>query len=126
MRRLFDHLTGSPCGRKAVATDAAEQPAMLELHQTYGKTIHTWAIDETPDLPLGPPHLMMSFTGPGQANPELVKARDARLGMSTDDKRELREHYLPPYEKVEGADEWESKGKGIVFEAVEGDAKLSK
>ena len=25
-----------------VATDIAERPAMLELHRTYGKTIHTW------------------------------------------------------------------------------------
>lgn len=23
-------------------TDIAEQPAMLELHRTYGKTTHTW------------------------------------------------------------------------------------
>lgn len=42
------------------ATDIAEQPAMLELQKTYGKTIHTWAIDIHPDLPLGPPSLMMS------------------------------------------------------------------
>jgi hypothetical protein len=54
---------------------------MLELQKTYGKTIHTWvscplngvditltectcvqAFDKHPDLPLGPPHLMMAYT----------------------------------------------------------------
>lgn len=34
--------------------DVAEQPAMLELQDTYGKVIHTWAPDVHADLPLGP------------------------------------------------------------------------
>lgn len=38
----------------------AEQPAMLNLRKTYGKTIHTWQSDIHPDLPLGPPSLMMA------------------------------------------------------------------
>lgn len=58
--------------------DMSERPAMLELHRTYGKTIHTWQVlpaqvvdhpltwsrqyDKHPDLPLGPPQLMMSLT----------------------------------------------------------------
>jgi hypothetical protein len=28
-----------------------------------GKTVHTWAFDQHPDLPLGPPNVMMSYTG---------------------------------------------------------------
>jgi len=24
--------------------DMSERPAMLELHRTYGKTIHTWCV----------------------------------------------------------------------------------
>jgi hypothetical protein len=27
---------------QGAVTDVAEQPAMLELQKTYGKTIHTW------------------------------------------------------------------------------------
>lgn len=102
------------------ATDVAEQPAMLELQQTYGKTIHTWAFDQYPDLPLGPPHLMMSYSSDEQAPPrETIEARDQRWGMDTESKRRLRAQYLPPYEKHPQADAWEKAGKAIAFEAVE-------
>lgn len=87
-----------------VATDLAEQPAMLELQKTYGKTIHTWAIDIHPDLPIGPPNLMMSYTEDGEVPLEMVKARDERYAVSTESKRELRTGYLPGYEVFEGAD----------------------
>ena len=56
---MLEELTVVPY--TAAANDLAEQPAMLELQKTYGKTIHTWAIDASPDLPLGPPNLMMSY-----------------------------------------------------------------
>ncbi|KAI0636898.1 DUF1264-domain-containing protein [Trametes polyzona] len=108
----------------ASATDAAEQPAMLELQKSYGKTIHTWAIDTSPELPLGPPNLMMSYTGDGQGPPEdLIKRRDAESGQDTFAKRELRKVYLPPYEKVYGADEWEKTGRGVQFAVEEVDLK---
>ncbi|KAI0703640.1 DUF1264-domain-containing protein [Cytidiella melzeri] len=104
------------------ATDVAEQPAMLELQQTYGKTIHTWAYDEHPDLPLGPPNLMMAYTRDGQGPPpDVLEARDEETGMSTEDKRKLRAVYLPAYEKSQAADQWERTGKGISFEAIEKD-----
>lgn len=95
---------------------------MLELQRTYGKTIHTWAYDIHPNLPLGPPSLMMSYTKDGQGPPdELVKARDEKYGMDTQSKRRLRAGYLPKYEKSEEADEWERTGKGIVFGPQERD-----
>lgn len=93
---------------------------MLELQQTYGKTIHTWAFDQYPELPLGPPSLMMSVTGDGQGPPvEMVKARDAHCGMNTGVKRSFRRDYLPSYEKASGSDEWERTGNGVLFEARE-------
>lgn len=93
---------------------------MLELQRTYGKTIHTWAFDLYPDLPLGPPNLMMSYTKDGQGPPEeQVKERDEKYDMDTQSKRRLRADYLPPYEKSTEADQWEQTGKGIVFEPVE-------
>lgn len=105
-------------------TDIAEQPAMLELQKTYGKTIHTWAIDQHPELPLGPPSLMMSYTPRHPMNVEAVKRRDEKYGLDSDAKRELRKGYLPPYETVEGADAWEQSGKGVRFEAVETEVKI--
>lgn len=105
--------------------NSAEQPAILQLQQTYGKTIHTWQIDVNSELPLGPPQLMMSFTEPGQADPEIVRNRDVRLGMSTEDKRLSRAQYLPRYQKLEDADNWEISGKALVFEPVEKEVKKS-
>jgi len=106
------------------ATDIAEQPAMLELQQTYGKTIHTWAYDIYPDLPLGPPNLMMSYVDDHMAPPaELVKQRDEKAGMATKAKRDLRAGYLPSYEKDTDADMWEKTGRAPVFDVVEKDIK---
>ncbi|KAH8107129.1 DUF1264-domain-containing protein [Cristinia sonorae] len=104
----------------AVAVDTAEQPAMLELQQTYGKTIHTWAYDTHPELPLGPPSLMMAYTGDGQGPPPaLLKERDAQCGMDTAAKKQLRAGYLPAYETVQGSDAWVETGKAVLFEPVE-------
>ncbi|BGP29492.1 hypothetical protein JCM10296v2_001231 [Rhodotorula toruloides] len=99
--------------------DAAEQAEMKQLHTTYGKTIHTWAFDQHPDLPLGPPRLMMSFTGDDQVDPKVLETRDQVLGVSTSHKRELRSKYLnTSYEPVDGADQWEhTKDEGLAFEA---------
>ncbi|CAL1704491.1 unnamed protein product [Somion occarium] len=106
------------------ATDLAEQPAMLELQQTYGKTIHTWAYDIHPEFPIGPPNLMMAYTADGQGPPpDMLKIRDEKCGMDTEAKRKLRSGYLPPYQKVRDADEWEKTGKAITFEAVVKDIK---
>ncbi|KAJ8598004.1 DUF1264-domain-containing protein [Rhizopogon salebrosus TDB-379] len=102
-----------------VVNDTAEKPAMLELHQTYGKTIHTWAYDESPELPLGPPQLMMSYTHDNQADDEAIRRRDERFGISTSAKKKLREGYLPHYQKDSKADQWEKSGTGIVFKPEE-------
>lgn len=103
----------------SVMNDTAEQPVMLHLHQTYGKTIHTWAFDEFPELPLGPPHLMMSFTGDNQTSDEAVRLRDERSKISSSAKKKLREGYLPPYQKDNKADQWEASGTGITFKSEE-------
>ncbi|KAI0341566.1 DUF1264-domain-containing protein [Trametopsis cervina] len=111
-------------GIPAAVVDAAEKPAMLELQSTYGKTIHTWPYDINPDLPLGPPNLMMSYTNDSMGPPpELLEARDAESGQRTETKRQLRAEYLPPYEKSKGADQWATTGKGISFVPTERDLK---
>ena len=107
-----------------MASDIAEQPAMLELQKTYGKTIHTWQFDIHPDLPLGPPTLMMSYTSDDQVPSDLVRERDERYGVDTEKKRALRQGYLPEYEVAEGADAWELDQKAILLQAVEESVKM--
>ncbi|BGP13358.1 hypothetical protein JCM10213v2_001277 [Rhodosporidiobolus nylandii] len=120
-----------------VAEDIAEQGAMKELHRTYGKstlfilsplglsTIHTWAVDRSPTVPLGPPSLMMAFTADGQVDPAIITARDKAEGHSTEHKRQLRAKYLDTsYQPLPGADQPMKTGKGIRFEPVEVDVEV--
>jgi hypothetical protein len=85
--------------------DAAEHELMEKLIHTYGKTWHTWHTDLDKDLPLGMPQLMMGFTADGQADPAMVGARDARLGVSSEDKRKRRAD-IPVPAIDPGADAW--------------------
>lgn len=79
---------------------------MLELQKTYGKTIHTWPVDISPDFPLGPPKLMAAYTADGQGPPTgMVRSRDERSGQDTAVKGEFRKSYLPSYQVADGADE---------------------
>lgn len=113
------HVAAAPIFFVAVINDAAEQSVMLHLHQTYGKTIHTWAFDDFPELPLGPPHLMMSYTSINPPSDEAIRRRDERSGISSSAKKELREGYLPRYQKDSKADQWETSGTGIMFKPEE-------
>lgn len=60
------------------------------------------------------PQLMMGFTADGQADPAMVAARDARLGVSSEDKRKRRADIAAPSIDA-GADAWQ-KGKVIQIE----------
>ncbi len=67
----------------------AEHELMEKIYQTKGKTWHLW--DSHQDkLPLGGPHLMRSFTRDGQLKPELLKARDKRFNINTQEVRDSR------------------------------------
>lgn len=105
--------------------DGAEKKVMTDLQKTYGKAVHTWAVDKDPDLPLGPPQLMMNVTGQGQLNDQVVQERDKRLGISTESKKTLRAGYLSEYEKDEKADQWEKTGTGLTFEPKEVEFRVS-
>jgi len=100
-------------GIPAAVVDTAEKPAMSELQTTYGKTFHTWQVDRGDALPIGPPQLMMSYTGDGQIPAHLVEKRDKEFGLDTAAKREHRASYLNlNYQKLEGCDGVEV-GKGF-------------
>ncbi|GAA5936816.1 OBAP family protein [Sporobolomyces koalae] len=97
-----------------MAEDAAEKPQMQELHRSYGKTIHTWAVDSSPSLPLGPPNLMMAFTANDQVSPSVHAALKEHEGIDVEYKRQVRAKYLDhDYKKHPNADQWESTGKGV-------------
>ena len=88
---------------------ANEKDLMIELAGTYGKTWYTWQVDRGDKLPLGIPQLMMAFVADGQANPELLAARDKALGISTAEKRISRADIVAPV-ILPGADAWQKAG----------------
>lgn len=92
--------------------EAAEDMFMMDLKTTYGKTIHTWQVDKYA-LPIGPPQLMMSYTGPGQLDTKLIVERDRQLGIdSVQLESHRREKFGESYveanaRRIPGADGWE-------------------
>jgi hypothetical protein len=93
---------------------AAEHELMEKLVRTYGKTWHTWHTDLDKELPYGVPQLMMGFTADGQADPEMVAARDARLDVDSAQRRRDRADIESPA-VLPGADTWQ-QGNAIQLE----------
>jgi hypothetical protein len=87
--------------------DTAEKALMTKLAGTYGKTWHTWHTDQHKTLPLGVPQLMMGFTADGQADQQMVDARDQRFKVSSAEKRQQRAD-IPAPAIDPGADAWQS------------------
>jgi hypothetical protein len=75
--------------------DAAEKAALETKINSYGKTWHTWMSgvhgQQADALPFGPPHLQWSFNRDGEANPEMVQARDSRMKLDSMEAREQRQ-----------------------------------
>jgi hypothetical protein len=86
--------------------DRAEHAYVEDLVSTYGKTFHTWQYDRD-DFPYGIPQLMMALTADDQINQDLVHARDRRLSVSYEHKRQNRAD-IPMPEVAPGANPWES------------------
>ena len=86
--------------------EIAERELMEKLVGTYGKTWHTWHTDMGHELPLGPPQLMMGFTGDGQADPALIAARDSRFGVDSAERKNRRGDIAAP-PVAAGADAWQ-------------------
>jgi hypothetical protein len=86
---------------------AAEHALMRRKINSYGKTWHTWDTQGTeggPDLPLGEPMLAWSFNRSGEARPELVQARDGRMGIDTEARRRARQDLVPLARPQSGVD----------------------
>jgi hypothetical protein len=88
--------------------DAVEKEALKTKINSYGKTWHTWMTgmpDRKADpLPLGPPHLQWSFNHDGEASPALIRARDERLGLDSDEAKRDRQDLVPLSRPQAGVD----------------------
>ena len=93
--------------------EVAEHALMKKLVGTYGKTFHTWHTDMQRELPVGVPQIMMGFTGDKQIRAELVAARDARFGVSSERKKADRAD-IDSSAPLAGADAWQT-GKVVQF-----------
>lgn len=100
--------------------DLIEKPELENLARTYGKFWCTWQVDRGDRLPLGAPALMMSPQGvnAGKVRPELVKRRDDRLGISSEDLKEARLEMGEPEWIHPNADYWKQHGKGFAVDVV--------
>jgi hypothetical protein len=93
----------------AAAWDAAENKEMEQVVELYGKTYHLWQVDRGDALPLGAPQLMGSFTAPGQLDEGAWRARDERLGVSTERKKAGREYIAEPAVHADADQTWKKE-----------------
>jgi hypothetical protein len=88
--------------------DAAEKEALKTKINSYGKTWHTWMTgvhgQQADALPLGPPHLQWSFNRDGEANPEMVQARDSRMNLNSTEARQQRQDLVDQARPQGGVD----------------------
>ena len=89
----------------------AEHAVMEKIVGTYGKTVHTWHTDRHESLPVGLPQLMMGFTADGQVDAGLVRSRDERFGVNSEERRRYRAD-IPSPPVLPGADAWQ-QGKVV-------------
>lgn len=95
--------------------DAAEKRLMRNKINSYGKTWHVWNTGSVKhagdELPLGPPMLAWSLNRDGEADPDLLADRDAKLGVSMQEKREQRQEFVELTHAQEGVDVLKGKFK---------------
>lgn len=73
-----------------IGTTASEDQAYMKaLVKTWGKTWHTWP-DPTTDVPLGAPRLMWSATNSKSVPEAMIKKRDQRWGINTEQLKKER------------------------------------
>lgn len=87
---------------------AAEKELMFSKLNSYGKTWHLWNTghDGVPGdwIPFGRPGLAWSFSRLGEAHAELVRRRDQRMGIDTEERRRARQDLISLAHPQEGVD----------------------
>ncbi|KAM0938340.1 putative Oil body-associated protein [Dioscorea sansibarensis] len=101
------------------------KPELKWLAKTYGKFWCTWQVDRGDRVPLGAPALMMSPQGvnAGAVRPDLLKSRDGKYKMCTEELRESRLEIEEPEWLNPNADYWKQHGKGFALDVMETDMK---
>ncbi|KAL8770973.1 MAG: hypothetical protein Q9209_003392 [Squamulea sp. 1 TL-2023] len=84
----------------------AETKEMEEVIGLYGKTYHFWQVDRGDKLPLGQPQLMGSFTSQEQIPEGLLKERDERYRVSSEQKKEKRRYIEEPEVQTDADQTW--------------------
>ena len=97
-----------------------------DLSKTYGKFWCTWQVDRGDRLPLGAPALMMSPQGVnlGMVRPDLVKKRDDKYRISSEELKESRLGVEGPESTNPNADYWLKHRTGFAIDVVETVMKL--
>lgn len=89
----------TPAAMPTAAWELAETKEMEQVIGLYGKTYHFWQVDRGDKVPMGPPELMVSFTGEAQCPgglSEFVGERDARFQVDSKSKAEKRRYIEEP------------------------------
>ncbi|KAL7089209.1 hypothetical protein ACP275_13G174900 [Erythranthe tilingii] len=95
-----------------------QKPEIRDLAKTYGKFWCTWQVDRGDRLPLGAPALMTSpqVLNMGTVTPELVRKRDDKYKISSDELSKTRIDIAVPESTTRYADYWMMTGKGFAVD----------
>ncbi len=92
---------------------AAEKQFMQRKMNSYGKTWHFWRTESNgkpgDTLPLGQPNLAWSFNRDGEVRGEMIKARDGRMHVDSDQVRKERQDLIPLAHPQSGVDDLKGK-----------------
>lgn len=87
----------------------AEKEMMSRKMNSYGKTWHLWDTGSFGKkggdaVPLGEPMLMWSFNADGEADPDMIAARDKRMNLDSKEVREQRRDLASQAKPQDGVD----------------------
>ncbi|KMT03867.1 hypothetical protein BVRB_8g188380 [Beta vulgaris subsp. vulgaris] len=102
-----------------------QNPELQTLAKTYGKFWCTWQVDRGDKLPLGVPSLMMSPQSESTVSTELVKKRDERYQITTQNLISSRADITPSENLISYADHWKQSGKGFAIDVHEAKMKTT-
>ncbi|KAL9146164.1 hypothetical protein ABFS82_13G091900 [Erythranthe guttata] len=102
-----------------------QKPEIRDLAKTYGKFWCTWQVDRGDRLPLGAPALMTSpqVVNMGTVAPELVRKRDDKYKISSDELSKTRVDIAVPESTTRYADYWMMTGKGFAVDLQQTEMK---
>ncbi|KAI7999751.1 Oil body-associated protein 2A [Camellia lanceoleosa] len=98
--------------------EMVQNSELKDVAKTYGKFWCTWQVDRGDKLPLSAPALMMSpqDVNTGIVKPELVKKRDEKYKISSENMKNSRANIETPKEMNPYADYWIKTGKGFAVD----------